>query len=124
MLRMRKDFFDDSRIKAIRKYPKGDRYIMLFQMLVRIAENDYPRYALVGRDSKPFTVSDIVYFCGMKKEFVEKALVLLEAFYLIESIENMLHVNISGLFEESSNCFRNEKKTVQGTPSFCNKYVL
>ena len=124
MLKMRKDFFDDNRIKSIRKYKKGDRYVMLFQMLVRISENDCPRYALVGRDSKPFTVSDIVYFCGMKKELVEEALVLLDAYDLIENTDGVIYVNISGLFEESSNCFRNEKKTVQGTPSFCNKYVL
>ena len=110
MLKMRKDFFNDSRIKTIRKYPKGDRYIMLFQMLVRIAENDYPRYALVGRDSKPFTVPDIVYFCGMKQKLIEDALILLDAYDLIEVIAGTIFVNISGLFEESPNCLQKEKR--------------
>ena len=124
MLKMRKDFFDDNRIKSIRKYKKGDRYVMLFQMLVRIAENDCPRFALIDNHSKPFTVSDIVYFCGMKQKLIEDGLMLLDAYDLIEVIDGTIYVNISGLFEESSRDFQNEKKTVQGTPSFCNKYVL
>ena len=124
MLKMKRDFFNDKRINAIRKYPKGDRYVMLFQMLVRISENDCPRFALLDNYSNPLKISDIVYFCGMKQKLVEDGLILLDAYDLIEVIDGTIYVNISGLFEESSNCFRHEKKTVQGTPSFCNKYVL
>lgn len=100
MLKMRRDFFQDNRIKAIKRYPRGDKYVMIFLMLAGLSELDFPRCALVTEDSVPMTKRDLLNIFKVKEPIFDEALLLFEANGLTETIENTIYVNIAGLFEE------------------------
>jgi len=100
MLKMRRDFFEDNRITALKRYPRGDKYVMIFLMLAGLSELDYPRCALVTEDSVPLTKRDLLDIFKVREPIFDEALLLLEAEGMIENINGMIYVNIAGLFEE------------------------
>ena len=100
MLKMKSGFFGDDRIKSIRRYPKGDRYVMIFTMLVGLAEKDYPRCALVSNSSVPMTKGEILGICNVKESVFDEAMLLFEANGMTETIDGVIYINISGLFEK------------------------
>lgn len=99
MLRMRKDFFDDTRIKSVRKYPKGNRYVMIFTILVGISERNAPYYSLVSENGDALTDCELAKICGVKRDLFDNALILLDANNLIERIDGIIFVNINRLFD-------------------------
>lgn len=102
MLKMKTDFFDDRRIKDIRKYPHGDRYIMIYTILVGVAERNSRNLALVNEQGKPLSYNEMAQICHVNRDFFDKAVVLLDANGLIERFCGISYVNTNGLFDEIS----------------------
>lgn len=100
MLKMTKGFFNDTRIKAIKKYLQGDRYVMIFTMLVGISEPNAPYYSLVSEQGGALTDNELAKLCGVKRELFDKAMLLLDANGLIERDNGVTYVNTNGLFEQ------------------------
>lgn len=108
---MKKRFFRDKRIASLLQSPFGARAVLVYMMLVRLAEKDYPRYYLLGNDMMPIPYSQIHENLGISKELWVKAYnVLLEA-ALIGTVKTnqgaiaVIYVNTDGLFEERESAY-------------------
>ncbi len=102
MLKMKRDFFDDERIRSVRQYPHGDRYIMIYTMLVGIAERNSRNFALVNEQGKPLTYNEMADICRVNRDMFDKAVILLDANGLIERFYGISYVNTNGLFDETA----------------------
>lgn len=96
---MRRDFFDDQRIKDVRKYPQGDRYIMIYTMLVGISERNAPHFSLVSEQGSALSDSEIASICHVSDDLLGRAMLLLDANDLIERVDGTVFVNTNQLFE-------------------------
>ena len=102
MLKMKSDFFDDLRIREVRKYPQGDRYIMIYTILVGVAERCSRNFALVNEQGNSLSYKEMADICHVSRDLFDKAVVLLDANGLIERFCGISYVNTNGLFDEIS----------------------
>ena len=99
-LTMVRGFFDDERIRILRRY--GDRYVMIFMMLVGISERDLPDSGLYLQNGKSILTDDLPAILGVDIDTANKAFMLLESLGMLEIDNGVIYVNYSGLFYENS----------------------
>ena len=99
-LTMVRGFFDDERIRILRRY--GDRYVMIFMMLVGISERDLPDSGLYLQNGKSILKDDLPAILGVDIDTAKKAFMLLESLGMLEIDDGVIYVNYSGLFYENS----------------------
>lgn len=99
MLKMKRNFFDDQRIRAVRKYPQGDRYIMIYTMLVGISERNAPHFSLVSEQGRALSDAEIAGICHVNDDLFGKAMLLLDANGLVDRVNGTVFVNTNQLFE-------------------------
>ena len=99
-LTMVRGFFDDERIRILRRY--GDRYVMIFMMLVGISERDLPDSGLYLQNGKSILKDDLAAILGVDMDTAKKAFMLLESRGMLEIDDGVIYVNYSGLFYENS----------------------
>ncbi len=98
---MKRGFFDDARIRIIRKY--GDRYVLIFMMLVGISENDLPNSGLYLPNGLSILEEDLPALLGVDEKTVSGALMLFESLDMFERGEDgIMYVNYNGLFHEKA----------------------
>ncbi len=98
---MQRGFFDDPRIRIIRKY--GDRYVLIFMMLVGFSENDLPNSGLYLPNGLSIFEEDLPALLGVDEKTVSEALMLFESLDMFERDEKgVMYVNYSGLFHEKA----------------------
>ena len=97
---MVRGFFDDERIRILRRY--GDRYVMIFMMLVGISERDLPDSGLYLQNGKSILTDDLPAILGVDIDTAKKAFMLLESLGMLEIDNGVIYVNYSGLFYENS----------------------
>ena len=99
-LTMVRGFFDDERIRILRRY--GDRYVMIFMMLVGISERALPDSGLYLQYGKSSLTDDLPAILGVDIDTANKAFMLLESLGMLEIDDGVIYVNYSGLFYENS----------------------
>ena len=99
-LTMVRGFFDDERIRILRRY--GDRYVMIFMMLVGISERDLPDSGLYLQNGKSISRDSLPSVLRIDADTAEKAFMLLESLGMLEIDDGVIYVNYSELFYENS----------------------
>ncbi len=100
-LAMVRGFFDDARIRILRKY--GDRYVLIFMMLVGISEQDLPNSGLFLPNGLSICEDDLPAILGIHEIFVKKAVQLFESLDMLERDDDgVIYLNYNGLFYEKT----------------------
>ena len=89
LLGMKKGFFDDVRIKFLRRFSNGDKYVMIYIILVGMTEKF---------GTSDLNVSDVRKELPYDEILTAQAILLLDAVDLAVRCKDKLCINLAGLF--------------------------
>lgn len=100
VLQMSKGFYNDARIRTIRSY--GDKYVMIFMMLVGLSENDIVCGGLYFCNGSPIKKQDLPTLLNKSAHELEEAFALFDSLDMVTNGgDGIIYINYSGLFQNS-----------------------